>query len=42
MRRRWIPALGAAAISAGTLADACSACHELYRENPGQGNRCVP
>lgn len=26
----------------GNLADACSACHEVYREKPGAGNRCVP
>jgi hypothetical protein len=26
----------------GTLADACSACHEVYREKPGAGSRCVP
>jgi hypothetical protein len=25
----------------GNLADACSACHEVYREKPG-GTRCVP
>lgn len=26
----------------GALADACSACHEVYREKPGPANRCVP
>lgn len=26
----------------GNLADACSACHEVYREKPGAGSRCVP
>ena len=26
----------------GNLADACSACHEVYREKPDPGNRCVP
>lgn len=28
--------------AAGTLADACSACHEVYREKSGAANRCVP
>jgi hypothetical protein len=28
--------------AAGNLADACSACHEVYREKPSAGNRCVP
>jgi hypothetical protein len=26
----------------GDLADACSACHAVYREKPGTANRCVP
>src|SRR5262245_36130158 len=26
----------------GDLADACSACHAVYREKPGTENRCVP
>jgi hypothetical protein len=26
----------------GDLADACSACHAVYREKPGPENRCVP
>ena len=26
----------------GTLADACSNCHAVYREKPGAGSRCVP
>jgi hypothetical protein len=26
----------------GNLADACSACHDVYREKPGAGNRCMP
>jgi hypothetical protein len=26
----------------GNLADACSACHEVYREKPDPGNRCLP
>jgi hypothetical protein len=28
--------------AAGDVADACSACHAVYREKPGEGNRCVP
>jgi hypothetical protein len=28
--------------AAGDLADACSACHAVYREKPGTENRCVP
>jgi hypothetical protein len=26
----------------GNVADACSACHEVYREKPGAGSRCAP
>jgi hypothetical protein len=26
----------------GDLAEACSACHAVYREKPGTANRCVP
>ena len=34
MRTRWIlaPSVPAIAGAAGTLADACSACQEVYRE----------
>jgi len=28
--------------AAGTLTDACSACHDKYREKPDQANRCTP
>jgi len=26
----------------GTVSDACSACHEVYREKPDLKNRCIP
>jgi hypothetical protein len=28
--------------AAGTLTDACAACHEKYREKPDAANRCTP
>jgi cytochrome c556 len=28
--------------AAGTVAEACSACHDVYREKQGPKDRCLP